>query len=74
MARRKTIKLATGADVRRAVSRVANMVLNNELDPKAGNTILYACNAALSAIKTEDQQSKIDELGQLLEEIQRRGK
>ena len=74
MARRKTIKLATGADVRRAVSRVANMVLNNELDPKADNTILYACNAALSAIKTEDQQSKIDELGQLLEEIQRREK
>ena len=67
---RKTLKLSTSTDIRRAIARVANMVLNSELDPKAANTILYACNAALSAIRTDEQQKKIDELEQLLQRMQ----
>lgn len=70
MARRKSIKLSTAQDVRRAVSRVANMVLNEELDTKAANTILYACNAILGAIRTDDQQKRIDELERILSEGQ----
>jgi len=42
------------------------MVLNDELDPKQANTIMYACNIILSAIRTDDQQKKIDELERLI--------
>ncbi len=63
---RKSLKLSTGNDVRRAISRVANMVINGELDPKSANTILYACNISLSAIRTDEQQKKIDELERIL--------
>lgn len=65
-ARRKRLKLSTPPEVRRALSRVANMVLNDELDPKQANTIMYACNIILSAIRTDDQQKKIDELERLI--------
>lgn len=70
---RKSLKLQTAQDVRRAIARVANMVLNGELDPKAANTILYACNAALSAIKTYEQEKRLDELEQLLAEHECKG-
>ncbi len=65
---RKSLKLSSARDIRRAISRVANMVLNGDLDPKAANTILYACNAALTAIKTDEQGKRLDELERLLRE------
>lgn len=66
MARRKTLKLSTPEDIRRAISRVANMVLNEEISPKAGNTLLYACNAALSAIRTDEYKRKVEEIEALM--------
>ena len=68
MDRRKTLKLSTPADIRRAISRVANMVLNDEIDPKAANTILYACNSALSAVRTDEYRAKVEELEALIME------
>lgn len=68
MPRRKTLKLSTPEEIRRAISRVANMVLNDEIDPKAGNTLLYACNAALSAVRTDEYKRKVEELEVLLME------
>jgi hypothetical protein len=68
MARRKTLKLSTPEEVRRAISRVANMVLNEEIDPKTGNTLLYACNAALNAVRTDEYRNKVEELEALLME------
>lgn len=38
------------------------MVYNEELDPKAGNTIITACNSVLSAIRIDEQQKRIEEL------------
>lgn len=66
MARRKTLKLSTPAETRRGVSRVANMVLNGELEPKEANTILYACNVILGAIRTDEQGKKLTELERML--------
>ena len=62
------IKLSTPYEVRKALSRVANMVLNGELDPKQANTIILASNAILGAIRTDEQQKKINELEQLIME------
>ena len=65
MPRRKTLKLSTPA-------RVANMALNNEIDPKRANTLLYACNAALAAIKTDEYEKKLVELEWLLSTMEGR--
>lgn len=72
MPRRKTLKLSTPADIRRAISRVANMTLNNEIDPKRANTLLYACNTALAAIKTDEYEKKLVELEGLLSTLEGR--
>lgn len=64
----KRLKFSTPQEVRRALSRVANMVLNRELTPQQANAIMYAANVILSAIRTDEQQRKIDELEQLINE------
>ena len=66
MAKRR-LKLSTPLEVRRALSKVANMVLNNELDPRAANTIILACNAVLSAIRTDEQERRLCELEKMIE-------
>ena len=65
---RKTLKLSTPRDIRRAISRIANMALNGEIDPKTANAILYACNSALSAIRTDEYDKKLAELERMLNE------
>lgn len=59
----------TPTEVRRTLSRVTNMVINGEMDTKKANTIILSCNAILSAIRTDEQQKKIDELEKILNEI-----
>lgn len=62
--KRRAIKL----DSPRAITRVCNMVLNDEIDPKAANTIILGCNSILSSIRLDDQQKKIEELEALIDE------
>lgn len=62
----KRLKLSTPSEVRRALTRVSNMVLNDELDPKQANSIISACNVILSGIRTDEQQKKIDELERII--------
>ena len=68
MARRKSLKLDTPQAVRKALARIANMVLNGELDTKTANSIILACNAILSGIRTDEQETKLAELEQILNE------
>lgn len=58
--------MGTPTEVRRTLTRVANMTANGEMDTKTANTIILACNAVLSAIRTDDQQKKIDQLEEIL--------
>lgn len=44
------------------------MVLNGEIDPKTANTLLYACNAALNAVRTDEYKNKVEELEMLIKE------
>jgi hypothetical protein len=64
--RRKTLKMSTPEEIRRAMSRIANMVLNGELDSKEANTLIYACNSALSAVRTDEYRRKVEELETIL--------
>ncbi|MBO4998176.1 MAG: hypothetical protein J6D02_09285 [Lachnospira sp.] len=68
MPRRKCLKLDTPQAVRKALARVANMVLNGELDTKSANSIILACNAILSGIRTDEYEKKLAELEQILNE------
>lgn len=63
------LKTRTATEVRRTLSRVMNMVANGEIDNKTANTIILGCNAVLSAIRSDEQQKKIDELERLLNKI-----
>ena len=60
------LKTKTATEVRRTLSRVMNMVANGEMDNKTANTIILGCSAVLSAIRTDEQQRKIDELERIL--------
>jgi len=63
------LRMRTTTEIKRTLARVANMALNGEIDTKVANTVILACNAILGAIKTDEQQKKIDELEDLLNEI-----
>lgn len=71
MPRRKTLKLSTPADIRRSIGRIGNMILNGEIDPKQGNSLIYACNSVLNVIKVSEMQTKLDELEALVMEMER---
>lgn len=62
MPARKRLKLSTPRQVRQALNRIANMVLNGELEAKDANAIMYACNITLSAIRVDEQERRLDEL------------
>lgn len=64
MADDKKMKLSfnNSASVRRSLSKVANMVLNDEIDIKKANTITYISNGILQSIRTDELEKKIEEL------------
>lgn len=65
---KKRLKLTTPREVRRALNRVANMVLNGEIEAKDANAIMYACNITLGAIRIDEQERRLEELEQLIKE------
>ena len=67
------IKLSTPAEVRRTLSKIANLLLNNQIDPQRATAIINACNAVLSCIRLDEQQRRIDELEKLLDEVEANG-
>lgn len=69
--KKKRLKMGTSTEVRRAVNRINNMVLNGEIDAKTANALLYGCNVCLGAIRVDDQQAKLDDLERLVKEMER---
>ena len=67
---RRALKMSTVAEVRRAMTRVANMVLRGDLGPKEANAIIYAANTILQSIRTDDQDKRLEELEALLAELE----
>lgn len=67
------IKLSTPAEVRRTLSKIANLLLNNQINPQRATAIINACNAVLSCIRLDEQQKRIDELEKLLDEVEANG-
>lgn len=67
----KKLRLRTNTpkEIRRSLNRVMNMLLNNEIDPKVATAIIKGCNSVLMAIKTDEQQKKIEELESIIKKI-----
>ena len=65
---RKRLKMSNAAEVRHALNSVANMVLNGEIEAKDANAIMYACNITLGAIRTIEQEQRLDELERIINE------
>ena len=65
-------RMRTPTDVRRVMNRVANMVAEGQIEPKAASAIVYAANAALKSIDMEEQAVKIKDLQALLMQIEER--
>lgn len=66
---KKRLKLSNPQEVRRGLSRVANMLLNHEIDPKEANAIIYACNGVLASLRVDEQQKRIDELESIVNDL-----
>lgn len=64
------LKLDSPTNIRKSLSKIGNMVANGEIATGQANTIILACNAILGCIRTDEQDKKIRELQELLEEIQ----
>ena len=70
LAEKKRLKMGTSREVRRTINRINNMLLNGEIDAKVANALIYGCNAALGAIRVDEQQAKLDELEKLIKEME----
>ena len=58
---KKRLKMGTSTEVKRAVNRINNMLLNGEIDAKTANALLYGCNVCLGAIRVDDQQAQLND-------------
>lgn len=63
---KRNLKLDTPDNIRKALAKVANMTYKGELDTKTANSIILACNAILSGIRTDEQEKKLIELERIL--------
>ena len=69
---KKRLKMSTSTEVKRAVNRINNMLLNGEIDAKTANALLYGCNVCLGAIRVDDQQAQLNELERMVKEFDQR--
>jgi len=68
MAKRR-MKLSTPSEIRTALSKVANSVINGEIDNKTASTFTYVTNGILQSIRTDEQERRLQELEQYVEHI-----
>lgn len=71
VAKRRNLKLSNPNDIRKALSRIANMVINGEIDSRDANAITLICNGILGSIRTDEQEKKIRELETILNGLNR---
>ena len=70
MTAKKPLKMTNPGEVRRAMTRVSNMVLNGEITPQQANAVIYAGNAVLGSIRADEQERRLAELERKLDELE----
>lgn len=71
---KRKIKLSTPTEIRRALAKVANMVLNDEIIPKQATTFAYLCNTILQSIRLDEQEKRLEELEEYVDVIKQQDK
>lgn len=56
------LRLNSPKDIRKTLAKITNMIVNNEIDSKKANTIIYSCNSILNSIRADELEKKIQEL------------
>ena len=74
MAGKVRLSFTDNKEIRRSLNRVANMVVNGELDAPRASAIATLCNTILKADKQLEMEKEIEELREIVEEIQGRDK
>ena len=67
---KKRLRMRNSTELKRTVNKIANLLLNGEIDPKTGNALLYACNVAAGIGRIDEQQKKLDELEKTIRELE----
>ena len=70
MTAKKHLKMTNPGEVRRAMTRVSNMVLNSEITPQQANAVIYAGNTVLGSIRADEQERRLAELEKKLDELE----
>ncbi len=64
-------KTSSAREVRVTLSKIVNLIANDELDPKKANSIVYVCNAILQSIRLDEQDIQIQELKEAIEQLEK---
>lgn len=64
------LRLNTPSDIRKTLAKITNMIANNEIDAKKANTIIYSCNSILNSIRVDEQEKRIAELEEYINDKQ----
>ena len=62
------LRMSTPGEVRKSLTKISNMVINGDLPPAQANAIIAASNVVLNAIRTDEQERKLAELEQIVNE------
>lgn len=67
---KKRLRMGTSTELKRTANKIANLLLNGEIDAKTANALLYSCNVIAGIIRVDEQQKKLDELERLIKEVE----
>ena len=70
MQTKRYLKMTTPGEVRRAMTKVSNMALNQEITPQQANAVIYAGNAVLGSIRADEQERRLAELEKKLDDLE----
>lgn len=65
------LNLDSPAGVRESVAQVCQMLLSEDIDARTTNALIYGCNAALSAMRVNEQQAELKKLKAKLDELEK---
>lgn len=68
---KKRLRMGTSTELKRTANKIANLLLNGEIDSKTANALLYSCNVTAGIIRIDEQEKKLDELERLIKEMER---
>lgn len=69
MATNRKLSWSNAREVRRSLSAVNNMLLNDKIESERARAIVYTANAILQSIRIDEQEKQIEELREIIEEI-----